>query len=975
MITGNRFIRGSVFASGSHNNRITDNEVQMTGEGPGVVLFPVSAYNVIARNRFFPAPDALPMCFAVRIVGSPYPNYILDNTVTGNRYAFLISYSSNTVVAGNKLSNIQDYRTFAIHLHHSHDVQILNNEISDTGLGIMLFGSPRNQIRGNRIANGAWGLALVSSPENTVSGNVFFKNQDNVVALDSNSNNIQANSFHRAVSVRQVWDDGINNWRSNYWDDAPAPRGPYPIEPATMDVSPAREAVPLVLATVPAVVSMTPQLPVGQSVDVTKNEVWDNCEKRVSSISVQSGATLIIRNCRIAAEEGSFGSGIGVGPGGRLEIYNSTIEGNSLDSTFFGVGTSPGAALVIRDSRIRNLSPWDGGINLGGDNAVIENNEITGNYFGIEIELSKGHRIVNNRISGSYVGIRSLDVSSDMLIQGNTITKCYLIGIEVGPGARNQVIGNRVEGSIRGISVGGSGDIIRGNQVTGNAAGMEFTGTGHIVYENSFVANGRFSVSNVTRANATIEFAGGTIVSPQTWSQGGRGNYWSDYTGADFNGDGIGDQPHNAGPGITDPFPLMAPPAEASCRYLLSGQRVFMPGTGGDGFADVLGGGQCAWTAESQTDWITIAPGTGGTGAGRAWFRAAVNPYPIARTGTVLVAGQKLLVDQAAAGCTYFISPSVRVAPSEGESSTVSVRAPAGCPWRATRDTTALNFDDPQFGWGDGEVRYWFPANPGPTRSWRTEIAGREFMVVQLAAGGGMVIPPNAVRNAASGTNPSGLAPGTFASIFGVGLGRPGGVIATGLQRGLADTRVFFGGTEAFLTYASWNQVNALMPNGLQPGAQVPVRVEFMGGSAEFPALPVAAVSPGIFTMDSSGAGAAVVINQDQTFNSASNAAARGSIVTFFVTGYGVTDPPSIDGQHPAPPVYPRPIQPMSVSFGDVQTKDIQFSGVIFTGVLQVNVRIPAGAPTGDRVALAVRFACGSGLNCDSQAGVTLAVK
>jgi uncharacterized protein (TIGR03437 family) len=165
------------------------------------------------------------------------------------------------------------------------------------------------------------------------------------------------------------------------------------------------------------------------------------------------------------------------------------------------------------------------------------------------------------------------------------------------------------------------------------------------------------------------------------------------------------------------------------------------------------------------------------------------------------------------------------------------------------------------------------------------------------------------------------------------------------------------------------------MPNGLQPGAQVPVRVEFMGGSAEFPALPVAAVSPGIFTMDSSGTGAAVVINQDQTFNSASNAAARGSIVTFFVTGYGATDPPSIDGQHPAPPVYPRPIQQMSVSFGDVQAEDIQFSGVIFTGVLQVNVRIPAGAPVGDQVPLVVRFACGSGLNCDSQAAVTLSVR
>ena len=72
-----------------------------------------------------------------------------------------------------------------------------------------------------------------------------------------------------------------------------------------------------------------------------------------------------------------------------------------------------------------------------------------------------------------------------------------------------------------------------------------------------------------------------------------------------------------------------------------------------------------------------------------------------------------------------------------------------------------------------------------------------------------------------------------------------------------------------------------------------------------------------------------------------------------------------------------RPVQPMSVLFAGTpaEIEDVQFSGVIFTGVLQVNVKIPAGTPAGDQVPLAVRFACGTGLRCDSQAGVTLAVK
>jgi len=65
--------------------------------------------------------------------------------------------------------------------------------------------------------------------------------------------------------------------------------------------------------------------------------------------------------------------------------------------------------------------------------------------------------------------------------------------------------------------------------------------------------------------------------------------------------------------------------------------------------------------------------------------------------------------------------------------------------------------------------------------------------------------------------------------------------------------------------------------------------------------LPVAAVSPGIFTQDGTGLGQGYILNQDGTLNTPSNPATEGAPVTVYATGvgtmtfvgaYAVTDSP-----------------------------------------------------------------------------------
>jgi uncharacterized protein (TIGR03437 family) len=106
----------------------------------------------------------------------------------------------------------------------------------------------------------------------------------------------------------------------------------------------------------------------------------------------------------------------------------------------------------------------------------------------------------------------------------------------------------------------------------------------------------------------------------------------------------------------------------------------------------------------------------------------------------------------------------------------------------------------------------------------------------------------------------------------------------------------------------------------------------------------------GLSTADSSGSGQGAIFNQDGSYNSPSNPAARGSIVTLFGTGEGVTTPALPDGALVISTPYSTTQSPVTVTFGG-QTAEIQYAGAapfLPTGVFQINATIPADVPSGD---------------------------
>ena len=216
------------------------------------------------------------------------------------------------------------------------------------------------------------------------------------------------------------------------------------------------------------------------------------------------------------------------------------------------------------------------------------------------------------------------------------------------------------------------------------------------------------------------------------------------------------------------------------------------------------------------------------------------------------------------------------------------------------------------------------------------------------------------VLNAASYQG-GGVAPGEIVTIRGSGIG-PSRLSSASLTQGrlstaLTETRALFNGVAAPLLYVSDEQISAIVPYSVAGRSSVDVLVEYQGVRSDAITLPVLESRPGIFTTPGNGYLSAAALNQDGTVNSLSNPAPRGSILTFFATGEGLTDPGGEDGVI-AGASPPKPKLPLEVAFGS-KFEDELFGNKYFpaqivyaggapgaaAGLLQINVRVPENLP------------------------------
>lgn len=189
--------------------------------------------------------------------------------------------------------------------------------------------------------------------------------------------------------------------------------------------------------------------------------------------------------------------------------------------------------------------------------------------------------------------------------------------------------------------------------------------------------------------------------------------------------------------------------------------------------------------------------------------------------------------------------------------------------------------------------------------------------IVAKSAGSPPAPSGNAIAvNGASFRVEHGLAPGSFASVFGVFPDSVDGVVVNGQAGRVVGT--------------STAQVNFVMPTGLTPGpATISVRAkstEVASGQAT-----ITTAGPGIFVAAASDAAQpGAVLNQDSTLSSKANPAAGGTVVQIFATGYGPLDSAGQAAAH---------------VYFDTLPADVLFSGPIaqFPGLWQINARVPSG--------------------------------
>jgi hypothetical protein len=154
---------------------------------------------------------------------------------------------------------------------------------------------------------------------------------------------------------------------------------------------------------------------------------------------------------------------------------------------------------------------------------------------------------------------------------------------------------------------------------------------------------------------------------------------------------------------------------------------------GSNGSVTVSSTGSCAWSAVSNSPFITVTSGATGTAPGAVNFTVAANPGPNQRTGTITIADKTFTVTQDGLNCSYSITPTTSNFSASSNADNVSVTANAGCAWTATSNDNWLTVTSGGSGTGNGATNYLVAANSGPARTGTLTVAGQTVTVTQAS--------------------------------------------------------------------------------------------------------------------------------------------------------------------------------------------------------------------------------------------------
>ena len=270
----------------------------------------------------------------------------------------------------------------------------------------------------------------------------------------------------------------------------------------------------------------------------TYNEMWVSVDKQLSLVGENQKSIVY------------FSGAVGF----IVTADNAHISGFTMMSKEalkgYAISMSSVTGCIIEDNSLEdNLV----GISVTGSSSgnTISGNILNHNERSIELFNSPSNTISDNNITSALVSAISLDESSGNTVSGNSISDLTdgMGALMLWASSNNVISRNVLYGGNPMFLLGSSDNVISNNFVVDSEYGIVVgLSSNNEIYSNYFI--------NVAQLAMDTEISEGTP-STNSWDNGSKGNYWSDYAGTDSNGDGIGDTPHVLYENNQDNFPLM----------------------------------------------------------------------------------------------------------------------------------------------------------------------------------------------------------------------------------------------------------------------------------------------------------------------------------------------------------------------------------------------------------------------------------